>query len=354
MAETSKKPARKTSARKRSDQANGGVAVAEPAPAAEDICDAAPRPIPPDEIFSVGRIRIDRLPMLESLLEEFRLRFCKGMETLTTAQVISTFKGLETGRSKDVMEGFGTDAMIAYAHAAGWNCNIAIRLEQPLINALIESAMGSDRTKPAKEEHPPLSRIGGRVVTAMAEKIVEALGSVMEPLSDPKLRLSKLERRRDAAAMGSEKAVVLVLAYKIESLYRGGTMHLIVPQAPFLPLQSRLARLPSTMRQAPDTDWSDRISARVQGAAVRLDAILDRKAMTLQEVAGFRVGQMIELTASPQGPVSVECSGRQLFSCALGQADGAFTLKVEERVIGENRMAETLGLAAMSGGKGSR
>jgi flagellar motor switch protein FliM len=70
----------------------------------------------------------------------------------------------------------------------------------------------------------------------------------------------------------------------------------------------------------------------VQRTSVTLRAVLEEQLIDLGEVADFHVGQVLELQATPNTPVRLECNGQPLFQCQLGQSAGAYTLRVDDVV----------------------
>ncbi len=51
--------------------------------------------------------------------------------------------------------------------------------------------------------------------------------------------------------------------------------------------------------------------------------------MSLGEVADFRVGGLLPLQCNDFNAIRLECSGRGMFTCKLGQADGRYRLEVD-------------------------
>jgi flagellar motor switch protein FliM len=81
-----------------------------------------------------------------------------------------------------------------------------------------------------------------------------------------------------------------------------------------------------------DADWARHIGAEVRRSEVRLSAILDERRVTLADVAAWKVGQVLSLRAGPESRVRLVCNDTTILACDLGQADGAYTLRVAEIV----------------------
>jgi flagellar motor switch protein FliM len=57
--------------------------------------------------------------------------------------------------------------------------------------------------------------------------------------------------------------------------------------------------------------------------------VLDEQLIPLEDIANLRVGQTLQLRASAQSRVRVECNGEPLLWCQLGKSNGAYTLRVD-------------------------
>ena len=70
----------------------------------------------------------------------------------------------------------------------------------------------------------------------------------------------------------------------------------------------------------------------VQQTRLPVTAILEEAPMSLGDIANFRVGSLLTLQSNDLTAVRLECSGRGMFSCKLGQADGRYRLEIESPI----------------------
>jgi flagellar motor switch protein FliM len=54
--------------------------------------------------------------------------------------------------------------------------------------------------------------------------------------------------------------------------------------------------------------------------------------MSLGDVANFRVRGLLSLQCNDFNAIRLECSGRGMFTCKLGQADGHYRLEIESPI----------------------
>lgn len=55
--------------------------------------------------------------------------------------------------------------------------------------------------------------------------------------------------------------------------------------------------------------------------------------MSLGDIANFRVGGLLSLQSNDLTAVRLECSGRGMFTCKLGQADGRYRLEIGSPIV---------------------
>jgi flagellar motor switch protein FliM len=107
------------------------------------------------------------------------------------------------------------------------------------------------------------------------------------------------------------------------------------------PMRQNLAH-DSAYDVAPDPQWSKQIHNEVGRAEVAVHGIIEEEGFTLGDIAALRVGQIIRLEATPQSRVKLESNNQALFWCHVGQANGFYTLRVDESFDSEQEFLDTL------------
>jgi flagellar motor switch protein FliM len=92
----------------------------------------------------------------------------------------------------------------------------------------------------------------------------------------------------------------------------------------------------------PDPGWAQHIRKEVTRTHVTLTAILDERPGLLAEVFDLKVGQIIELEATPQSRVRVESNGERLMWCDFGKSNGVYTLRVDSFVDREQEFMDDI------------
>ena len=92
----------------------------------------------------------------------------------------------------------------------------------------------------------------------------------------------------------------------------------------------------------PDPGWAQHIRKEVTRTHVTLTAILDERPGLLAEVFDLKVGQIVELDATPQSRVRVESNGERLMWCDFGKSNGVYTLRVDSFVDREQEFMDEI------------
>jgi flagellar motor switch protein FliM len=106
----------------------------------------------------------------------------------------------------------------------------------------------------------------------------------------------------------------------------------LLPQGSLLPFRNELARDPDAETPAADHRWSRLMKFGVQQTRLPVTAILEEVPMSLGDIANFRVGGLLSLQCNDFTAVRLECSGRGMFTCKLGQEDGRYRLEIESPI----------------------
>ena len=164
-------------------------------------------------------------------------------------------------------------------------------------------------------------------------QVGKALESSFGLVSKTAFTLERTETRMEFAVIGRRSNKAIQAKFLLQALNRGGEMFIIIPQSVLNPLRPSLAKVltgeTSTRR---DPRWTSQIAAEVQKTTVHLRAVLEERHLSLGEIAGLKVGQVIALDATPATRIKLEGNDKPLFWCHAGQSQGAYVLRIDEAI----------------------
>ena len=285
-----------------------------------------------DKLLDASGISADRLPMLHVIFDRMATYIADGLRHMSSSSAYFSVSLIESGRIGDVLEGYNSNAIAGMYHAPEWDSRILIGFDHDFMFSMVEILFGSDGTEPPYFEERPLSNVELRFGQMVFEEAAKALRLAFQPISETRLKLERVETRMDFAVIGRRNNMAVVARILLQSLGRGGEMFVIIPQSTLMPMRQQLSHVSASDGEIRDPKWSKRMHAEVSRANVGLRAVLDELRLTLGDIVDLKVGQVLELEATPRSLVTLECNGFSLFTCHLGQNAGVYTLKVADSV----------------------
>jgi flagellar motor switch protein FliM len=217
-------------------------------------------------------------------------------------------------------------------HAEQWDSRVIIMLDRDFVFTMVEAMFGSDGAEPPLDVERSFSNIELRLVQALFERFAKSLQSAFAGTSNVTFRLERVETAMASLAIGRSGNMSICANIMLQALYRGGQMFLIIPHSALNPLRQKLAHVVVSDGRATDPRWREQMESEVQRTEVTLSAVLDERMVTLDDVVKFKVGQVIELEATPRTLARLENNNQVLFWCQIGQLDGYYAMQVADPV----------------------
>jgi flagellar motor switch protein FliM len=285
---------------------------------------------------------VERLPMLRVGLENVTKACTEDFRNLATIPVKLVLEGIEGGTAGDLLAGERGSSAVALFEAPGWATRIVVSAQRTTVFSVVESLLGGDGAQPAHTEERPLSKIEVRVAGVFFASIAKALTAAFAPVAPSAFNLVATADQPDFERIARTEPMVAA-KYRLEVCETAmGEVLVAVPSAALSALQKPLSRVPPKDTLRPDPGWTRQIEKEVNRASVTLVAVLDERPGTLGEITQFQVGEIIELKASPQSRVRVECNGDRLMWCDLGKSGGVYTLRVDAFVDREQEFIDEI------------
>ncbi len=326
-------------------EAPAAAPAARPASALDALLTAAAQNPPADiraRIQEAGGLSLDRLPMLSVVFDRLATACSDAAKHLAASSTFYSLSGVESGRFGEMLDAYDANAVVGIFHAPEWDGHILVGLDRDFIYTMVEVLFGSDGSEPPVEEERTFTAIELRIAQMVFEQVGKALESSFGLVSQTPFRLERMETRMEFAIIGRRSNKSVQAKFLLQALNRGGEMFLIIPQTVLNPLRPALGKVLTGESAARDPRWAQQITAEVQKTAVRLRAVLEERHLTLGEIAGLKVGQVLELDATPATRIKLEGNDRPLFWCRAGQSQGAYVLRVEEAINPEKEGADGL------------
>jgi flagellar motor switch protein FliM len=283
---------------------------------------------------------MERLPGVVFAFEQFALNIPAATGSLLKLQSEPT---LEEIRPESLFATLreSEGRLAAVLHSATLDAKLMLIFDPKIAESLILTIFGDESVSLGERPPRPPTTIELHLVAELARRLAGALDAAFESFAGLELRLDRLEKLADEHALGRRDGPALEARLTLES--RVGPLALVVlaPQAALAPLRKRLAAEPGAETGGGDPRWSRQLEQGVARARVAVSAVLDELPMSLGDIAALSLGQVLTLNGSGMGRVRLECEGREMFWCKLGQGDGRYSLEIETAVEPEDNSIES-------------
>ncbi len=313
-----------------------------PATSSEEI--AVTAPTDDDLLISAsGHVPPERLRLLQSLFgrvcQTLRDRFFEiaGVPFEVTLEELDVMPVEQAGMS-------GAEWLVALCSIERQNTLSCIGLDAGAINLVIEAFLGGGaqgRSAPPPRDWTPFDQL---MTGHAAETVIDTMTEVFAPSVDFVMRMDEIRRADAARELTLEERPVLTARLTVQALGDGGTMVVVLPPGLFssMRLCATDAGSADAVADQEENPWARALDSQLKASEVICRAVLDGGEITLGDVARFRPGQILELDVRSDAPVRLECDGETLFHCDLGQAGGAFVLKLRRPVSSEEEFLESV------------
>jgi flagellar motor switch protein FliM len=285
-----------------------------------------------DMLLDAAGLSLDRLPMLHVIFDRMSTSCAEHLRHMAASPMYYSLSGLESGRVTEILEMYEANAVAGIFHAPEWDSHILIGFDRDFIYTMVEVLFGSDGSEPPVEEARGFSSIELRMAQTLFEQVAKALQASFSLVVDTKFKLERIETRMDFAIIGRRNNQAIAAKFLLQALNRGGEMFVIIPQSVLNPMRKALSHVVTGESTGRDPRWMQQIATEVKKTEVNLTAVLEERFLSLGEIADLKIGDVIELQATPRSRVKLESNQQGLFWCHIGQSEGSYVLKVDELI----------------------
>ncbi|ACA17619.1 flagellar motor switch protein FliM [Methylobacterium sp. 4-46] len=285
-----------------------------------------------DRLLDASGLSPDRLPMLNVIFDRLATACADNLKHLAVSPIFYSLMSVESGLFGDLLEPYEANAVVGIFYSPQWDGHLLVGLDRDFVFTMVEVLLGADGSEPPVEEARNFSSIELRIAQMTFEQIGKALEAAFALVSVATLKLERTETRMDFAIIGRRSNKAVAAKFLLQALNRGGEMFLIIPQAVLNPMRQSLSKVLTGESTSRDPRWEKQISTEVRKTEVTLRAVLEERTLTLGEIADLKVGQVLTLDATPRSRVKLQGNDQALFWCQVGQANGAYVLRVEDQI----------------------
>lgn len=186
------------------------------------------------------------------------------------------------------------------------------------------------------------TRVEGRDFTPTEQRIIQGLLNVVfaefekawKPVFALKLEYVRSEMNTQFANIATPSEIVVTYTITLEFSGASAQMHVCMPYSMVEPIRDILYSAMQSDHLASDKRWTATLTRQLQSAEVELVAILGRTQVTLGQILGMKVGDVIALDIGQT--IVAEVDHVPVMECRYGLKRGQYALKVERFITQED------------------
>jgi flagellar motor switch protein FliM len=296
----------------------------------------------PERLLDSGGISLERMPLLNVIIDRGATQCSESLRQMSSAPAFTTASGIGIERVGGILDALEGRGVVGVFHAQSWDTRILLAIENKFVFTLVEAFFGGDGSEAPYEESRALTNVELRIAQKTFEIIVRGLQVGFADVGNTSFKFERIESRLDFVVVVPRASSAVVARLNIRVLGRTGEVLVVIPQAALKPMRQNLAHDVVNEVATPDPEWSKQIHNEIGRAEVAVHAVIEEEGFTLGDIAALRVGHILQLQATPQSRVKLESNNQPLFWCHLGQADGFYTLRIDESFDSEQEFIDTL------------
>jgi flagellar motor switch protein FliM len=286
----------------------------------------------PERLLDAGGMSVERMPLLNVIFDRMLTQCSESLRVLCASPAIFSVVSSQTDRMGEILSAFEGRVVVAIFQAAAWESRIILGCDHNFLFSMAEALFGGDGGEPAVIEDRTPSNIEMRIAQAVFDRVARAMQASFSAVVETTLKFETLETRMDFAVIVPRGTFAILTTVNLQILDRVGEMYIVLPQPALNAIRQNLTSDPTKDAVARDPRWVRQMQNEITRSEVRVSGMIEEHQFTLGDIANLKVGQVMHLQATTRSRVKLECNSQALFWCELGQAEGHYTLRVDDIV----------------------
>ena len=284
-----------------------------------------------DPLLDQNSFSVERLPSLAIVFDQFAASLAAGVAPLCRSSATFAVEKVETASLFETL-GERQGLLAAVLHCAELDARGLVLFDRRFVGGFTHSVFGGDASERREPPDRPYTKIEANLIEKVSHLTARAFEAAFAGFAETPFVFERQETLADTQILGRRDMPMIAAHIRFAAPGAVGGLVALFPQTALLPMRQKLSRDPSAEAAAVDPRWAKQMKTGVSFAQIPVKGVLEDFEMNLGEVAELKVGAVLKLRGSGMGRVRLECGGRDLFWCKLGQKDGRYTLEIEDPV----------------------
>ncbi|MEY3022615.1 MAG: flagellar motor switch protein FliM [Planctomycetota bacterium] len=279
------------------------------------------------------RISKDQMRALEMLHETFARNFGASLSGLLRTIVEVRVTSAAQMTYSEFIGGLPNPTSFNLVRCPPLEGQICLEVSPLVIYPIIDRLLGGSN-KELFVPQRPMTLIETKLIQKILKRATDGLGEAWQGIRQIQFALGEMESNPQLVQIVPPNEVVVVIGFEVRLTNRAGPMSLCIPYNAIEPLIEDLSAQSwfVTGKAANGAGTAERIAGGLSAARVELDATLATTTISLSELRGLEVGDLITTNRSADGLAVLGVGGKPKFLARLGQFRGNRALRVERPV----------------------
>ncbi len=284
-----------------------------------------------DAIIYHSRDNYEKFPMLEAIFDRFGRSISTSLRSFTGENSEITIENITSLRFEDYINSIPMPAMISIFQAVEWENVGLMTIDNPLIYSLVDILLGGGKSEGIfKVEDRPFTAIEQDIIRNFCRLILEEVTAAFAPITTISFRMDRMETNPKFATITRPSSPVVLISCRIEFDGIGGKIDIILPYATLDPVKDLLTQMFSGETLGGDVSWEGYLSDEVRTTSLTVRAELDRKTITLKDLATLKIGSTLVMENNPEDELKITCNGVQLCKGRLGSYEDNMAISITD------------------------
>ncbi len=212
------------------------------------------------------------------------------------------------------------------------NGQLCLEISPLIVYPIIDRLLGGSNADLFIPQRP-LTQIEQRLIQRITDRITHHLGEAWSQIIPATFSVVDFESNPQLVQIVPPNETVVVVGFEIKMGHRAGTMALCIPYQAMEPIMSRVSQqswFTYETRRGPGDAGEERLKEGLAAAPVELRATLAKTTMTLSDLLGLQVGDVLTTDKPITGTVVIDIEGRNKLTGKIGQFRGNKALRVTQ------------------------
>ncbi|MDH3741596.1 MAG: FliM/FliN family flagellar motor switch protein [Hyphomicrobiales bacterium] len=294
-----------------------------------------------DQLLRPAGFKLDDWPAFNAAIVQAAELFGRMLGKLVTGELTVEVGEVVAGLAGDLIDQ-NQPYVTNVLHAPGWDAKLLVGTSRNSTLRVVEMFFGGSGPADGLAVDRDCTRIELAAAGLMFRYLAAVLQSSFAPVTDPEMEPGTCVDEVILDELGGPEEPIVLVRLACVLMEQNIEVFIAVAQRTLSAVGDPLRVVVEDQTETSDPKWSEHFDRQFRRADVDLTAIMDGGALTLDEVSRLRPGQVLELEATVDSLIKVDCNGHPMLWCRLGQADGSFVLRVEQFFDAEQDLMEEL------------